>query len=283
MGRPPLNANRAGGASTTDDDEAGTTSGNAGVGGSRNSSSSPFPFSSIGSSSYQPPVWLKRLQKNKPPTAFDISLPGIPPETYKAIQQHIQSQQSPLLLEKQEISKLTAQVREEEEQVQELKLQLEEMSQNKEQSLEDIRIQREEETRKKIEQYEKTRRSQYEKERNERYQKWKDNIEEECREKIRKRKLEQESDVKDDANMEDAEPDSNTSEKQIKEGQAQASSLDSTESPTELPALKSEEKRKEVQELKRSLEKLTEQRSEMIWLLKQVIKAEEKHKKGDAK
>jgi len=217
---------------------------------------------------WTPPLWLtgeKEKTNAKRVRQFTLPIPPISPETYKAVVSQISKQQQPFMQEKQQLNQLQAKLADQRAKVQAAQARIRAVEQAKEEGLRDIRELRQQETQTALENIEKKLRSKHEKETRERETQWKKDIEEECNANRKRLREQQEEQVKQQQDQEEKEPE----EKKQK--------LDD-DNKTESKPLKSDEKKKELAELEKKLDNLNENRTEMIWLLKQVIKAEEKQK-----
>ena len=196
---------------------------------------------------------------------FCIAVPTVPQRTYHAVARQIRktsnSQQS---AEQQQIRKLALALQEQRRKAAAAQEMVQQLQQHKTQGLEDIRVQREQEASKIVAAMERRLRDEYEEQAKERKLVWKRKIEEECdneRKRLRK-----------EAKEEEKEP-----TKQAKKPHEEAK-LPAKEQEQPKATAESNVIRDHLAELQKEVECLEKNRTEMIWLLKQVIKAEEKQK-----
>jgi hypothetical protein len=225
---------------------------------------------------FTPPMWLTGEKQKERPRQWKVPLTASSLEVVQKVKRIISRNQRPYQQEQQSIHQATTKLAEHQKKCAAAEKKIEALEQAKETSLQDIREQRAAETEAAVAVVEKKLRAKFEKESKERELEWKKGVEEECNNK-RKR-------VEEDAAA--------ASEKQLESNKrlhadAEAKATSEGGSST-APLLESEKlqqsqaKTKEVQEeLAQSIRKVTqlnENRTEMIWLLKQAIKAEEKQK-----
>jgi hypothetical protein len=244
--------------------------GNGGGGnGQFNSNSHHRPFT--------PPMWLTGEKQKERPRQWKVPLTASSLEVVNKVKRIISSNQRPYQQEQQSIHQATTKLTEHQKKCAAAEKKIQALEQAKETSLQDIREQRAEETAAAVAVVEKKLRAKFEKDSKEREVEWKKGVEEACNNK-RKR-------VEEAAT---AEKEQESNKRHHADADAKATSEGGTTASSTVPLLESEKlqqsqaKTKEVQEeleqSKRKVTQLNENRTEMIWLLKQAIKAEEKEK-----
>lgn len=213
---------------------------------------------------------------------FVLPIPAVPAHTAKAIRTALAGTIQPFAAQQNRIRSLTAKLQDQREKAaasQQRKADLETL---KEQGLRDIRETRQQETANIVATLERKLRIRYNKEAAAAQAVWKAQLDEECEAKRKAWRLARQEAV------DSGEPD----KKRMKLLEAAAGD---SEEPTDAAILaiiqpaaaaveiKSDGLREQVVEAEAALEKLIESRTEMIWLLKQVIKADEKQKSDNSK
>jgi uncharacterized coiled-coil protein SlyX len=211
---------------------------------------------------------------------FVLPIPPIPLATFKAIRASLAGTNQPFAVQQNRIRTLTTKFHDQRNKAAASQKRITELEDEKEQGLRDIRETRQRETADIVAVVERKLRSRYEKEAAAAFDVWKVKLDEECEAKREAWKHEQEEQVQ-------LEPDKKRTKIEIKGNDDQTDAdTGSTDDKVEKSDASKEdilEKRndilsKKLAESEATLEKLTETRAEMIWLLKQVIKAEEKRK-----
>lgn len=227
-------------------------------------------------SAWAPPAWL--LPDQPTATALDgsnnrrnmshyylsVPIPPVPPAVRKAIEAKV-AESSDYSQEKNQKNYLTTKLCEQRLRVDELRNKITYLEAQKEQGLDDIRSARNEKTNKLLEKIEADLRQQFYNERRKRKEAMEKSLREE-HDARRKRRRDQYKKEDDEAALE--------------RQKSEANLIDLVEASASVQALRKEasEKSDHISRLKSKLESLQETRSEIVWLLKQVIKAEEKNK-----
>mmetsp|Transcript_30666 Transcript_30666/g.50997 ORF Transcript_30666/g.50997 Transcript_30666/m.50997 type:complete len:301 (-) Transcript_30666:24-926(-) len=231
--------------------------------------------------SYAIPQWL--VPEKKSAKYFSLKLPPVPTDTEKAIRSYLQKQysQNPGVKESTRmIHQITQLQQEEKEAASSVKMAKERLAQAvaaKTEGIEEIRKTKEVETKKALEDLERTMRKEQEKE----YQKVEEKIKEqvlmeyeqkfeEAKEKKRKREQEEEE----ERQQEETE---NRAKRQKLSHPEKEDSGEGNDKKDQ-GSSKTQELEKKRQDLQEKMEKLSEKKSEMFWLLKQVIMQETKQK-----
>jgi hypothetical protein len=245
-----------------------------GVGGSGDSSNPDW----------MPPAWLgtehsstapsmegnhsaSRRKKNSP--YFSVPMKAVPAAVRQAMEEKLTGL-GQYSKEKKHIHQLTAKLSDQKYRLAALQSKIVALEQEKERGLKDIRINQEEKMQKSLEKLEKDMRLQFQKERDDRDQAWKQALDDEFSE--RKRQRQEQYKLEDD-------------EADRKRSALEDSVADSAKNSETVQMLEkvANERREELALQQAKLDGLHETRSEIVWLLKQVIKAEDKNKvKKDA-
>lgn len=193
------------------------------------------------------PLWVTGGERRNAPNfrRFAIPIPAVPEETRQAIQNAVQQTQD----------NLTHRLAQEQQRIVAARERLQALEEQRATSLEDIRAQRTEEAETKLAKREAKLRREYKRKREERQAEWRKSIEEEVEAEWKKRK---------------------EAEKEEEDPSEEAPAVE--EAPSEPVNKISDAKKEELESAKSKVESLTEQRSEMTWLLKNVIKAEAKRR-----
>ena len=236
-----------------------------------------------------------------------LPIPPVPTDTAKAIRESLAGTVQPFAAQQNRIRALTCKVLDHRAKAAASQKRIVELEDEKEQGLRDIRETRQRETADIVAAVERKLRSRYNKEAAAAQALWKEKLEEECDAK-RKAWREQQQQQKEDqltvSSSHEGEPDKKRTkldeEEQESENLANIVVSNDNNSTLEMvsttprdissvaPTKEAEKKKKsdvlreQLTESEAALEKLTETRAEMIWLLKQVIKADEKLNKPSA-
>jgi hypothetical protein len=221
--------------------------------------------------SYIAPQWLLEKQTQK---YFSVPIPAVPEPTRVAIEEKF-GRDGTLHRSKNQSTKMVHQLRQLQHDLQshrqKTKLQKEKVAASisaKEEKLEELKRVRELEIEKRLEGLEQKLLKQQEQRNSEEEEKVRAQIAEDF-----DRNFEDEQKAKRKYIME-------SQKREEKEEATEQAERDSKRPKTKDPRLKSEMIQKKIDEAKSNTEKLTEMKSEMVWLLKQVIKAEMKQKLG---
>lgn len=213
-----------------------------------------------------PPVWLlgdTTSSKRPHGRMFKLHVNPVPADVQNAIQQTVQSEEPEKEEQKARILRLKLQDQKRKQQT--AKNRLESVREKKEQAIKDVRQLREEEIQKSLQQLEETLRSNFEQEQEEQDQAWRQRVQDEC-EQEKKRSLEE---------LEEKERKEDDQAKEAKKAKLEKTAQEEQEASA---TQKSGEE--EIEGLQKRIESLNHNRLEIVWLLKQVIKAEEKQKAG---
>jgi chromosome segregation ATPase len=229
---------------------------------------------------FTPPLWLTGEKQKERPRQWKVPLAASSVEVVQKVKRIISRNQRPYQQEQQSIHQATTKLTEYQQKCAAAEKKIQALEQAKEVSLQDIREQRAAETAAAVAVVEKKLRAEFEKESKERELEWKKGVEEDC--KSKRKRVEEAAAAASEKQQE--------SNKRLREDAAAkgATSEEGTTGSSAVPLLVSEKlqqsqaKTKEVEEelneSKRNVTLLNENRTEMIWLLKQAIKAEEKEK-----
>lgn len=218
------------------------------------------PSTDSGDRPWSPPLWLVGERQVPKPRSVSVPLPPIAPTVKAHIQLAIKQKLSPFHAEQQEIDYWKAKYNGQTQRVHNLQNKLAQLEQRKEQGLLDLRERQKSETAASLRIWEESLTKKYEQECEQTRKAWRKSLEDECREKRK---------------------DALQGKRKALQDEFRVSKRPRIESvpSTELV----HEKQTELQELQHQVDELQETRTEMVWLLKQVIKAEEKHKGMDKK
>lgn len=219
---------------------------------------------------YNPPLWLTGETSIRPSGAggsrhhkprFTIPVPAAPPQVRARIQKALQV---PLAQEKKQIAHLKSKLADQQKRIKAATAKVKQLEQKKERGIQDIRNVRKEEIATSLASLEKQMMEKHSQTEKELEMKWKQDIEEECNKKRREKQEEMKRKLRERDEIE-------TKRKKQKMESLEAESMRQTSKRTE-------EANTELAELKRNVDELQHKRTEIVWLLKQVIKAEEKQK-----
>lgn len=213
-----------------------------------------------------PPVWLlgdTTSSKRPHGRLFKLSIRPVPAAVKDTIMQQIKHEEPEK--EEQKARMLRQKLQDQKYKQHAAKTRLETVQKKKEKALQDVRQKSKEEAEKKLQQLEESMRSTFEQEQEEKDTEWRTRIQEEC-EKERKRSLEK------------------LQEKERKEDEVAAvtkrSKLEKVTEKEQDAAASQAAAKEEIERLQKETETLNHDRLEIVWLLKRVIKAEEKQKAG---
>lgn len=235
-----------------------------------------------------PPIHLSVLRGTAPPHVnkvrqFVVPMPPVPEATAHAIR-NASTTQNPFAAQQNRIRILTAKVQDQRAKAAVSQKRVAELEDLKDQGLRDIRETRQRETAEIVANWERKLRSRYNKEVASAQAAWQAELDEACEAKRQAWRLahkEEENDTIEEPSRKRAklqlEPEeTSTVDDAVAVGVVEKSAP-SVVGLDEVVA-KKDRLRQKVGQAEASLEQLTETRTEMIWLLKQVIKAEEKRK-----
>ena len=212
---------------------------------------------------------------------FVLPIPPVPTATAKGIRESLAGTFQPFAAQQSRIRSLTSKVMDQRAKAAASQKRIVELEDEKEQGLRDIRETRRQETADIVAVVERKLRNRYNKETAVAQALWKEKLENECEAKRKawrelgssheeepdKKRTKLDGDIQDNEQLDDT----------VINKTNVSSSETATKSETEVTvAKKSKILRETLIESEAALEKLTETRAEMIWLLKQVIKADEK-------
>lgn len=238
-------------------------------------------------------------QQHKRRRFFEIDIPAIPEPVHHAIAKKIKQEQSVRFTQQEhKIRQLKAKLADQRSKAEGARSFLQELEQSKEDGLKDIEKLRKEEIEKTIAQKQKALRDSHEQEIQKMETEYMEKLEKECHAEADRKSQERMKKIQEEeeaaaaaAKAEQEKPNADDAEAPLsKLPKVVASSSEEAEEGEEIedeakqqPTLyKSEILKKEVEELKATVEKANENRTELIWLLKQIIKAEEKQRAGMA-
>jgi chromosome segregation ATPase len=222
---------------------------------------------------------------------FVLPIPEVPASTSHAIRQALVGSVQPFAAQQNRIRILSTKLREQREKAKTCQQKIVDLEEQKEESLRDIRETRQQEAANTVAILERRLRNRYNKELTASRAAWQQQLEAECDAKRKAWHLE-----RDEASSAKERNDADDLESVTKRAKSTELEQSATHDPSEgdssmeasiealvQPALaaidiKSDGLKNELVETEAALERLNETRTEMIWLLKQVIKAEEKRK-----
>lgn len=211
-----------------------------------------------------PPVWLlgdTSSSKRPHGRLLKLSVRPVPVAVRDAIKQSIKHEEPEK--EEHKARLLRAKLQDQKVKQENVTKRLENVREKKEKALQDARKKAAEEAQKKLQQLEESMRSTFEQEQEERDQEWRQRIQEECDEE-RKRSLEK------------------LQEKERKEDEvaaiAKRAKLDKASEKVQEAVSSQETAGDEIERMQKDIETYNQNRLEIVWLLKRVIKAEEKQK-----
>ena len=215
---------------------------------------------------FVPPAWLlgdTTSSKRPHGRLFKLQMQPVPSAIRDAIRQTIQTEEPEK--EEQKARILRQKLQEQKRKQLAAKHRLESVREKKEQALKDVRQLKEQEAQKSLEQLEESLRSNFELEQEEQDQQWRQRVNEEC-EQEKKRSLEE---------LEEKERKEDEEARAAKKGK-----LDKATQEEQEASATHESSKEEIEGLQKEVDTLNHNRLEIVWLLKQVIKAEEKQKAG---
>lgn len=223
---------------------------------------------------------------------FVLPIPPVPTATAKAIRESLAGSVPPFAAQQNRIRTLTGKVLDQRAKAVASQKRITELEDEKEQGLRDIRETRQQETADIVAVVERKLRSRFNKEAAAAHAIWKENLEQECEAKRKAWRQRQEDQLTGSNSLEEEPEKKRTKLDDVKQDiEKSVSTLDhdndtivksdTTRTPVTSEALieqkkKSDALREKLLESEASLEKLTETRTEIVWLLKQVIKVDEK-------
>lgn len=223
---------------------------------------------------------------------FVLPIPPVPTATAKAIRESLAGSVQPFAAQQNRIRTLTSKVLDQRAKAVASQKRITELEDEKEQGLRDIRETRQQETADIVAVVERKLRSRFNKEAAAAHAIWKENLEQECEAKRKAWRQRQEDQLTVSSSLEGEPEKKRTKVEDVKQDiEKSVGSLDHdyntiVNSDTTLTTVKSEalieqEKksdalREKLLESEAALEKLSETRTEIVWLLKQVIKIDEK-------
>ena len=224
---------------------------------------------------------------------FVLPIPPVPTATAKAIRESLVGAVQPFAAQQNRIRTLTSKVLDQRAKTVSSQKRITELEDEKEQGLRDIRETRQQETADIVAAVERKLRSRYNKEAAAAHAIWKENLEEECEAKRKEWRLQQENQL---CHSHEGEPEKKRTklEDDKQECEKSVSAVDHSDSdnmvksdmaiapvaPTSEEMIEQRKKtdalREKLLEAEATLEKLTETRTEIVWLLKQVIQVDMK-------
>ena len=228
------------------------------------------------SASWSPPLWL--LTKDKHPQrarSLMIPIPPVPPTTKKAIQKYIAKQQPPYYKQQAHINQLQAKIFHQQEKAKHARHRLDRLEEDKAERLQEMKVRQEEEIEESLKKISSMVTKEHIAVQQQKEEEWKK--ETEARLQLAKKQFRQEQAAEEEKEM--ALHKQKFEEKQKKEEEEElAKKLD--ENDKDLP--KSKKLEQEHAKVKAKLDNLKETKKEMVWLLKQVINAENKRKAAES-
>ena len=226
-----------------------------------------------------PPIHLSVLRGSAAPhpnkvRQFVVPMPPVPEATAQAIRM---ASTTPFFQQQNRIRILTAKVQDQRAKAAVSQKRVAELEDLKDQGLRDIRETRQKETAEIVANWERKLRSRYNKEAALAQAAWQAEVDEACAAKRQAWRL---------AHTEEEDGNEEPAQKRAKLQQEEASALEEDTETKVAPSVvgleevvsRKDQLQQKIGQAEASLEQLTETRTEMIWLLKQVIKAEEKRK-----
>jgi hypothetical protein len=227
---------------------------------------------------------------------YVLPIPEVPASTSQAIRQALVGSVQPFAAQQNRIRILSSKLREQREKAKACQQKIVDLEAQKEESLRDIRETRQQEAANTVAILERRLRNRYNKELAASRAAWQEQLDTDCDAKRKAWRLGKEEATK-VTERNDAEGHESVTKRAKLTDLEQSATNDPCEGDSSMetsiealvqPALsaidiKSDSLKKELVETEAALERLNETRTEMIWLLKQVIKAEEKRKVGHNK
>jgi len=237
---------------------------NSGSDNNNNSSSAAAAAAANKTRAYTPPLWLTGEKQPHRAVKFSVPIPPAPAGIRAAVAKAVRV--VPFSEERMNLSNLKSKLADDRDRVRAVEAEIAKLERKKERGLRDIREKRREETAAALKALEKEMTAKHEKEVREYELGWKKEIEEECNRKRKAQNQEREAKLK---------------EEEQKEEEAKRRKLESIAAAAERqhePSERLRALRTDLETQKKALDALQEKRTEIVWLLKQVIKAEEKQK-----
>jgi len=236
---------------------------------------------------WTPPMWLTGEKTKERPRRWKIPMAAMSGDVLSAVQISIQSTQKPHQKEQHQIHIAAAKLRECQAVCETFAQELETLQETKETGLQDVRVNVTGQQEAAWTVRERKIRAEYQRKTVEREQAWRASIAQECVAKRKRVREDQEQAKKkqktppEDEDGQETPPTATEEEergKEEKEEENLAEILKEESLPLRNALAKTQELEQELKASQGKLDQLIENRSEMVWLLKQAIKAEEKQK-----
>uniref|UniRef100_A0A6U3DBG4 Uncharacterized protein n=1 Tax=Entomoneis paludosa TaxID=265537 RepID=A0A6U3DBG4_9STRA len=219
-------------------------------------------------------------QQHKRRRYFQVNIEPIPSDVQETISKRIRQEKSlRFVQQEQKLKQLRSKLTDQRTKVDQARQWVEELERSKEQGLNDIRTAREEEHHKNMTETAERMKEKHKEVIEKLEEKWKAELEEECKAEVERRSRErqklveeQEASLEASAAVESEE----ASDMKAKIGDDAEETEEEEGEEKEEAVPRSVALQKEIDQLKAVVEKSNQNRVEMIWLLKQIIKAEEK-------
>lgn len=227
---------------------------------------------------WTPPLWITKEKHPHRSRNLNFPIPPVPGTTRKAIQKYIEKQQPPYRKQEAQIQLLQNKLKGHKEKVKHAQQKLQKLEESKAERIQEIRVLREEAMEVALLKVQQEIKQEHEAAAKQREEEWKQNTEREI--KAAKRQFKKEQTEMDEKERE-------LYNKKIEEEKKALQRKPSVEDgevddDDEKNLLPSQQLERELGKSKDRLDQLKDTKSEMVWLLKQVIKTEKKRKATDA-
>lgn len=229
-----------------------------------------------GGASWTPPLWLTKQKRVPQARSLTIPIPPVPIETRKAIQKHIAKQQPPYFKQQAQINQLHAKLLTQQEKVRHAQHKLERLEEDKAERIQEIKVVREEEKEESLKRIEKNMQSELEEEFRKKEEEFKRDAEKEMQAAKEQFKKEQAAEEEKELELRKQQ----FEEEQKKKGEQGNEEKEAT-AAAELEIPISKKLEEEHEKVMAKINDFKETKKEMVWLLKQVINAENKRKAAD--
>jgi hypothetical protein len=226
--------------------------------------------------SWTPPLWLTKGKNHARPRSLVVPIPPVPLDTMKAIQKYITKQQPPFFQKQAQINQIQVKLQNQKEKAKNAQQKLDRLEEDKAERLQEIKVLREEEIEESLNKIEEDMRREHAAQLREQEEEWEKETAKELKDakkKFQKEQAEEEQKVI-ELHIQKFEEDQKKKdeEEKIKAGTGDGDDDD---------LLPSQKLKKEFKAVKSKLDNLKETKKEMVWLLKQVINAENKRKAAE--
>lgn len=248
--------------------------------------------------SWTPPLWLQKGKHAPRPRSLAIPIPPVPLATRKAIQKAIARQRPAHYKQQTQMQQLQIKLQGQTEKLEYVQQRLQELEESKVERIQEIKVSREEEMEAALQKIKDDLEKDHAKRVKEQEEEWKETTERELKAAKRQFKKDQaeleESELETEKQkLEEAAQQQQKKEQELelqRKGSIEDGELEGDDGAEEVakddaeskPMLESEKLEREHNKVKEKLDNLKETKKEMVWLLKQVINAENKRKVSEA-